>query len=217
VPLLELHPSSAPRRLPCLSHDATKTGSYSLTSPKEYYEDKGYKPQDVALAIIGAGLANAIALVALSTPLTLWNTIVGIIILCILQAYAPAPGSSRRLNLAYAATWSISFLATLGIVFNMIFRLFGGSFPDTDPTIPFTPFPEYKPNTFTPFNAYDVSFFLVWLAIFLIYFNFFSPGRSKSRAKSAPAQEQPKPVSGPPQTNESGTPTTSREPSESRD
>src|SRR6266702_4465566 len=32
--------------------------------------------------------------------------------------------------------------------------LFGGSFPDTDPTIPFTPFPEYKPNTFTPFNAY---------------------------------------------------------------
>ncbi len=111
-------------------------------------------------------LANAIALVALSTPLTLWNTIVGIIILCILQAYAPAPGSSRRLNLAYAATWSISFLATLGIVFNMIFRLFGGSFPDTDPTIPFTPFPEYKPNTFTPFNAYDVSFFLVWLAIF---------------------------------------------------
>ncbi len=51
-----------------------------MTSPKEYYEDKGYKPQDVALAIIGAGLANAIALVALSTPLTLWNTIVGIII-----------------------------------------------------------------------------------------------------------------------------------------
>ena len=188
-----------------------------MTSPKEYYEDKGYKPQDVALAIIGAGLANAIALVALSTPLTLWNTIVGIIILCILQAYAPAPGSSRRLNLAYAATWSISFLATLGIVFNMIFRLFGGSFPDTDPTIPFTPFPEYKLNTFTPLNAYDVSFFLVWLAIFLIYFNFFSPGRSKSRAKSAPAQEQPKPESGPPQTNESGTPTTSREPSESRD
>src|SRR6266487_4724851 len=64
--------------------------------------------------------------------------------------------------------------------------LFGGSFPDTDPTIPFTPFPEYKPNTFTPFNAYDVSFFLVWLAIFLIYFNFFSPGRSKSHAKTAP-------------------------------
>jgi hypothetical protein len=46
-----------------------------LTSPKEYYEDKGYKPQDVARASIGAGLANASALVALSTPLTLWNTI----------------------------------------------------------------------------------------------------------------------------------------------
>ncbi len=54
------------------------TGRPSLTSPKEYYEDKGYKLQDVAFVIIGAGLANAIALVALSTPLTLWNTIVGI-------------------------------------------------------------------------------------------------------------------------------------------
>jgi hypothetical protein len=178
-------------------------------TPKKYYEDKGYKPQDVALAIVGAGLANAIALVALTTPFTLWNTIVGVIILCILQAYAPAPDSSRRLNLAYAATWSISFLATLGIVFNMIFRLFGGSFPDTDPKIPFTPFPEYKPNTFTPFNAYDVSFFLVWLAIFLIYFNFFSPGRSKSRAKTASPQEQPKPIPETPRTHEGPTPATS--------
>ncbi|GCE20585.1 hypothetical protein [Dictyobacter kobayashii] len=79
-------------------------------TPKKYYEDKGYKPQDVAFAIIGAGLANAIALVALTTPFTLWNTIVSIIILCILQAYAPALDSSRRLNRAYAATWSISFL-----------------------------------------------------------------------------------------------------------
>ena len=105
-----------------------------MTSPKEYYEDKGYKPQDVALAIIGAGLANAIALVALNTPFSLWNTIVGIIILCILYAYAPAPTSSSRLNLAYAATWSISFLATVGVVFNMIFGIFvvNGllSFPD---------------------------------------------------------------------------------------
>ena len=103
-------------------------------TPKKYYEDKGYKPQDVALAIIGAGLANAIALVLFDGALNLWNTIVGIIILCILQAYAPAPGSSRRLNLAYAATWSISFLAAIGIVFNMIFGIFvvNGllSFPD---------------------------------------------------------------------------------------
>ncbi len=56
------------------------TGRPSLTSPKEYYEDKGYKPQDVALASIGTGLAHASALVALSTPLTLWNTIVGSIL-----------------------------------------------------------------------------------------------------------------------------------------
>ena len=48
---------------------------------KEYYENKGYKPQDVALAIIGAGLANAIALVLFDGALNLWNTIVGIIIL----------------------------------------------------------------------------------------------------------------------------------------
>jgi hypothetical protein len=115
--------------------------------PEQYYKDKGYSSQDVALAIIGAGLANAIALLAITGPFTLWNTIVGIMILCILQAYAPAPTSSSRLNLAYAATWAISFLTAVGVVFNMIFRYFGGSFPDTGPRVRFTPFPEYKTNT----------------------------------------------------------------------
>ncbi len=78
----------------------------------------------------------------------------------------------------------------------------------------FRPFPVYPRGTFTPFNAYDVSFFLVWLAIFLIYFNFFSPGRSKSHAKTAPPQEQPKLAPETLRTNESGTPTTSGHPTD---
>jgi hypothetical protein len=184
---------------------------------------KGYSSQDVALAIIGAGLANAIALVLFDGALNLWNTIVGIIILCILQAYAPAPTSSSRLNIAYAATWSISLLATVGVVFNMIFGVFvvNGllSFPNYGspsytPYPNFRPFPVYNSGAFTPFNAYDVFFFLAWLAIFIIYYKFFSPMRNRSRTNSATPQEQPKPVLPKPgpetlRANDSGTPTTS--------
>ncbi len=86
-------------------------------------KDETYDFQS-ALAIIGAGLANAITLLQINGPLTLWNTIVGIIILLILQAYPPAPSLDPRpksprgpyLNLAYAAVWSISFLTTFGVV-----------------------------------------------------------------------------------------------------
>ncbi len=188
---------------------------------EKYYKDKGYKAQDVALAIIGAGLANAIALVALNTPFSLWNTIVGIIILCILYAYAPAPTSSSRLNLAYAATWSISFLSTIAVIFNVIFSSLGALFPDYDSTAQFFPFPRnlndftnQTKDTFTPFNTYDGAFFLTWLAIFLICLWFLFLRRNQKRTQSASPQEQPKTVQPKPApetlpANDSATPTTS--------
>lgn len=77
--------------------------------PQEKYDFQ------VALAIIGAGLANAITLLQINGPFTLWNTMVGVIILCILAAYRPAPTSRFTLNIAYAATWSITLLTTLGV------------------------------------------------------------------------------------------------------
>jgi hypothetical protein len=152
-----------------------------------------------ALAIIGAGLANAITLLQINGPFTFWNMITGSIILLILSAFPPAPPQepspiaprSLPLNLAYAAVWSISFLSTFGIVFNIIFSLLGGSFPDTGPNVDFTPYPKYKRNTFTPFNAYDISFFVTWLVTFLIFFYIFSRMRNKDQIKSASREKQP--------------------------
>lgn len=184
-------------------------------TPEEYYNGRGYKPQDVALAIIGAGLTNAIVLLQINGPFTLWNTIVGIIILCILYAYAPAPTSSTRLNLAYATIWSFSFLSTVGVIFNIIFSGLGGHFPDYESTAQFIPFPttlnvftNQMSGTFTPFNTYDGAFFLTWLAIFLISLLFLFRRRNKNRTQNASPQEQPKPEPETSRTKERGTSTT---------
>jgi hypothetical protein len=167
--------------------------------PQEVQENKNYDFQ-VALAIIGAGLTNAITLLQINGPLTFWNTIVGIIILCILWAYIPAPTSRRSLNFAYAATWSITFLTTFGVVFNIVFAFFFGSdaFPDSSADC-FTPFPISKnarfPHCtaiFTPFNVYDISFFLMWIAIFIIFLLVFSHVRNKEgNGTSSPQKEMP--------------------------
>lgn len=185
-------------------------------TPEEYDNGKGYSSsQDVALAIVGAGLANAIALLAIKEPFTLWNMIVGLIILCILYVYAPAPTSRNRLNVAYAAIWSISFLTTVGVIFNVIFSGLGGHFPDYG-SKDFAPFPtnlnvftNQMSDTFTPFNIYDGTFFLTWLAIFLICLLFLLRKRNKNRTQMAALVEQPKPEPETPQTHEGGTPATS--------
>lgn len=158
----------------------------------DYYTDRGYTAQDVALAIIGAGLANAIALLATSGPFTFWNTIVGFFVLCILQAHHPAPFSRLFLKIAFIAIWSFSFLSAIGVFFNMLFDVLGGSFPDTNalcfisfPASIFhrscSPHPSTTPtSTFTPFNAYDLSYFLAWILIsIIVYLLFFVRGKNK--------------------------------------
>jgi hypothetical protein len=126
-----------------------------------------------SVVIIGAGLANAITLLQSVGPFTLWNTIVGIIILCILHAYKPLPSYRFSLNLAYTATWSISFLTTFGVVYNVIYNLLGGEAPAYGSKL-ITPSPTVKSGVYTPFNTYDVWFFLVWLVLFLLFFVYFS-------------------------------------------
>jgi hypothetical protein len=128
-----------------------------LTPEEKYYKGRGYSASDVALAIIGAGVANAIALLAISTPFTLWNTIVGITILCILFAYSPAPTANTRLFVAYAAVWSFSFLSSVGIFFNVLFELILGPerFPNNESTAPFYSFPTFIPHPTTT-NIYKI-------------------------------------------------------------
>jgi hypothetical protein len=168
---------------------------------KDYYEKRGYSAQDVALAIIGGGLVNAIALLAITGPFTFWNTIVGFFILCILQAFHPAPFSRRFLKIAFAAIWSFSFLSTIGVVFNMLFDVASrGAFPDTD-AVCFISFPASifhrscsthpsttpATSTFTPFNAYDLSYFLAWILIsIIVYWLFFVRGKNKSTKSASP-------------------------------
>jgi hypothetical protein len=140
----------------------------------------------VSLAIIGAGLANAIALLAIKEPFSLWNTIVGLIILCILSVYVPAPASRRSLKVAYTAIWSLSFLTTFGVVFNAIFQGLGGVFPDYG--LEFTAYPKAfavftdSGGKITPFNVYDISFFITLFVVFVFFFlrRFGNPFSKKS-------------------------------------
>src|SRR5689334_15330298 len=121
------------------AHDA---GAARDHAPEDAYDFQA------ALAIIGAGVANAITLAQLDSPFNLWNSMVGIIVLFILQAFPPVPMAGRKtrqphlmwLGVAYAAVWSISLLSAAGVIFNMLFALFGGVFPDYS-LIPFNPFP----------------------------------------------------------------------------
>jgi hypothetical protein len=154
----------------------------SHDSPQEFQESRqsvlvGAFDFPTASAIIGAGVANAITLATLDSPFTLWNSMVGIIILLILQAFPPVPLAQRQANqphllwlgVAYAAVWSISLLTAVGVVFNMLFAAFGGVFPDYTVT-PFNPFPGEHHGVYTPFNSYDVWFFIMWLGIFALYY-----------------------------------------------
>ena len=164
---------------------------------KKYYEERGYSAPDVALAVVGAGLVNAVALLAIKEPFTFWNTIVGFFILCILQTFHPAPFSRRFLKIAFATIWSFSFLSAIGVLFNIAFARLGGSFPNTSAEC-VIPFPSSffqglcKPSdtTFTPFNAYDLSYFVTWIVIsIIVYWFFFLRGKKKS-TKSAFPQDQ---------------------------
>jgi hypothetical protein len=164
-----------------------------LTPEEKYYKKKGYTGSDVALAIIGAGVANAVALLAISTPFTLWNMIVGVTILCILFAFAPAPTAKPRLFVAYAAVWAFSFLSGVGVLFNILFeRILGSnSWPNNESTAPFYSLPfnhnlffnQYyvknyyvinnqqivdRVQAFTPINVYDLAFFLTWAVVLFI-------------------------------------------------
>jgi hypothetical protein len=80
----------------------------------------------------------------------------------------------------------------------------GGNFPNIDARY-YTPFPINRFDTFTPFNQYDVWFFLTWFATFLIYFYIFSRMRNKNSTKSVSPKDQLKPKQETPRTNESET------------
>lgn len=135
--------------------------------------------QPVALAIIGAGIANAVGITQASGPFSLWNTMVGIIILCILQAYKPAPSAHRPLNIAYAATWSFTLLTTCGILFEAILTVFR-----------INPLPD---NGFYPFNGHDIVFFAIWVLFFAFRLTLFNQPRRRVNNKKTSAVDQ-KPV-----------------------
>ena len=44
-----------------------------------------------------------------------------------------------------------------------------------------SPFPFAQSGVYTPFNAYDVTFFLVWIVTFLLFFLYFTYFAEKKR------------------------------------
>ncbi len=101
---------------------------------------------------------------------------VGIILLCILHAYAPDSSAPRGLNVAYAATWSFTLLTTCGVLFDAIFGRFH---------------PGYGSGWF-PWNVYDISFFVLWAIIFglrFFAFSFLSRRGARGQNTSSPQQK----------------------------
>jgi hypothetical protein len=162
-----------------------------------------YSYQQVALAIIGAGIANAVTLLQIKDPFSLWNTMVGIILLCILHAYAPDSSAPRGLNVAYAATWSFTLLTTCGVLFDAIFGRFH---------------PGYGSGWF-PLNGYDISFFVLWAIIFglrFFAFSFLSRRGSRGQNTSSPQQKSLELETDPPPGNNGKIPTTAEDVSEKK-
>lgn len=139
--------------------------------PSTSQEKKDHREDfQVALVIIGAGVVMGLMLLQHPASFSLWNTVVGIIFLCLLQAYVPRPASARALCAAYAATWASTVITIFGVLLEGLFV----------PPRGLSNFEGF------PVNLFDLVLFVLWGVIFGIRFlSLTRPGRDR---KASPSQ-----------------------------
>ncbi|HEY7418630.1 MAG TPA: hypothetical protein VH593_25860 [Ktedonobacteraceae bacterium] len=131
----------------------------------------------VALVSIGTGVVMALILPHPPASFGLWNTVVGITFLCLLQAYIPRPAAARTLCAAYAATWAITLISIFGVLLDGVL----------DPTHAFA-----IPGL--PVSQIDLALFVLWGLIFgLRFLSLTRPNRGHRVSPSPSSNRAPEP------------------------